>query len=254
MNRSWGNVAADPLRKPASELLTMLTEVAAGGGNLLLNVSPDADGVVPAWQLERLDALGEWLARHGAAVFDTRAGPRTVAVPRTDDEGGRDAVYLFCPYQPVDAVVVRGVPTRRVESVRALGAGVELAHRERVSAIDEVFNSDPIGDLVIEVPASVVDPLCTVIEVRSSPTARLIGRGARRRSVVGGRRREPCPAAQAVLGAGRSGELAAGAGLEGRWSGPVVVAAAAGPRRRGGSVPPAVRATTRRFLPARLAA
>jgi alpha-L-fucosidase len=171
MNRSWGNVASDPLRKPVSELLTMLTEVAAGGGNLLLNVSPDAGGVIPSWQIERLDALGAWLERHGEAVFDTRPGlaPWQFHGPTTRGDG---SLYLFCPYRPVDAVVVRGVPTRRVESIRAVGTGTELAHRERVSAIDEVFNHDPLGDLVIEVPAGAVDPLCTVIEVRSSPTAR----------------------------------------------------------------------------------
>jgi alpha-L-fucosidase len=165
MNRSWGNVAADPLRKPVSELVTMLTEVASAGGNLLLNVSPDGDGAVPAWQLERLDVLGAWVGDHGRAVFDTQAGldawqfhgPTT----RTDD-----ALYLFCPYRPVDAVVVRGVPTRQVRSIGVVGRDRVLAYRERVSAVDEVFNSDPVGDLVIEVPPEACDPLCTVIEIR----------------------------------------------------------------------------------------
>jgi alpha-L-fucosidase len=165
MNRSWGNVAADPLHKPASELLTMLTEVASGGGNLLLNVSPDGDGVVPAWQLARLDVLGRWLEGHGSAIFDTRAGlePWQFHGPTTRTDG---SLYLFCPYRPVDAVVVRGVPTRQVATIRALGTDQELAYRERVSAVDEVFNADPVGDLVIEVPADAVDALCTVIEVR----------------------------------------------------------------------------------------
>jgi alpha-L-fucosidase len=40
-------------------------------GNLLLDVGPEADGTIPAVQMERLKALGAWLKQNGEAIYDT---------------------------------------------------------------------------------------------------------------------------------------------------------------------------------------
>ena len=42
-------------------------------GNLLLNISPKADGSIPEEQKEILLALGDWLGKFGEAVYKTRA-------------------------------------------------------------------------------------------------------------------------------------------------------------------------------------
>lgn len=42
-------------------------------GNLLLNISPEADGTIPQGQKEILLAMGEWLKKYGEAVYSTRA-------------------------------------------------------------------------------------------------------------------------------------------------------------------------------------
>jgi len=54
---------------------------------------------------------------------------------------------------------------RRVTSVRAVASGTELPWQARVDAVNEIFSTDPPGDLVITVPESEIDPLCTVIAV-----------------------------------------------------------------------------------------
>jgi alpha-L-fucosidase len=71
--------------------------------------------------------------------------------------------------RPYDAVTVRGVPIRRVKSVRALGTGAELSHTSRCAVLDQMLNSDPMGELTIEVPESALDPLATVIAVEIAP-------------------------------------------------------------------------------------
>jgi hypothetical protein len=58
-----------------------------------------------------------------------------------------------------------------VRAVRDLATGTPLAHRERLAALDELINSDPEGELVIDVPERLVDPLATVIEVELRPDA-----------------------------------------------------------------------------------
>jgi len=42
-------------------------------GNLLLNISPKADGSIPQEQKDILLAMGAWLKKYGEAVYDTRA-------------------------------------------------------------------------------------------------------------------------------------------------------------------------------------
>ena len=42
-------------------------------GNLLLNISPKADGSIPQGQKDILLAMGDWLKRYGEGVYDTRA-------------------------------------------------------------------------------------------------------------------------------------------------------------------------------------
>ncbi len=42
-------------------------------GNLLLNISPKADGSIPQEQKEILLAFGDWLGKYGEAVYNTRA-------------------------------------------------------------------------------------------------------------------------------------------------------------------------------------
>jgi alpha-L-fucosidase len=42
-------------------------------GNLLLNISPKADGTIPAEQKDILLSMGAWLKKYGEAVYDTRA-------------------------------------------------------------------------------------------------------------------------------------------------------------------------------------
>lgn len=71
--RLWGYTHGERWR-PADVLLDMLVEAAGKGGNLLLNVGPDADGRLPAPFIDRAEALGRWLAVHGEAIYSVEAG------------------------------------------------------------------------------------------------------------------------------------------------------------------------------------
>jgi alpha-L-fucosidase len=164
MNDSWGYVPRDVRYKSTRALVDTLCEVAGRGGNLLLNVSPSPTGALPPEQVERLEAIGAWMDRNGDAIHGTTAGlePWQWYGPSTR-AGGRIFCHLL--QRPYETVTVRGLPVRRVRSVRALGTGVPLAHTSRSALIDLLFNSDPLGELVVEVPPEALDPLATVIEI-----------------------------------------------------------------------------------------
>jgi alpha-L-fucosidase len=167
MNRSWGWVPTDTEWKRARELTHTLIETAAKGGNLLLNVSPMADGALPAVERERLATIGAWMARHPGAIVGTEPGLEPWQFYGPSTRHG-DRLYLFLLARPYDSVSVRGIPIRRVRSVRHLASGTSLEHRSRCTVLDELLNPDPMGELVIDVPQSLVDDVCTVVELEIS--------------------------------------------------------------------------------------
>ena len=67
--------------------------------------------------------------------------------------------------RPYETVAVRGVRIKKVAGVRTLSPDVELKFRTSCAVADMIFNPDPIGELSIEVPERVLDPLATVIAV-----------------------------------------------------------------------------------------
>lgn len=75
MDQSFGHNAESRPQHFLSrdELLWMLVDIVAKGGNLLLNVGPrGVDAQIPEAQLTRLTWLSEWVAAHGDALFATR--------------------------------------------------------------------------------------------------------------------------------------------------------------------------------------
>ncbi len=76
VSRLWGLAEGEHWR-PTWQLMDMLCESSSKGGNLLLNVGPDAQGRIPQPFIERSDEIGNWLHAHGEAIYQTRAGDVT---------------------------------------------------------------------------------------------------------------------------------------------------------------------------------
>lgn len=56
----------------SEELILTLVDVISHGGNLLLDIGPQADGIIPLFMQERLLAIGSWLRVNGEAVYGSR--------------------------------------------------------------------------------------------------------------------------------------------------------------------------------------
>ena len=164
MNESWGYSPADTRYKSSRQLIHTLCEVAGRGGNLLLNISPMGDGRLPPEQLERLDAISGWMAKHGESIIGTEPGlePWQFYGPSTR-RGGR--VYAHLLMRPYETVTLRGVRVKRIEAVRALGTGEALKFRTRSSIPDMMTNRDPLGEVTVVVPESAVDEYATVLAI-----------------------------------------------------------------------------------------
>jgi alpha-L-fucosidase len=168
INESWGYNPSDTHHKSPRQLIHALCEVAGKGGNLLLNVSPMGDGTLPPEQVERLEVVAQWMAVHGESIVGTTPGLEPWQFYGPSTRKG-DRLFLHLLMKPYETVSVRGVPIKRTGAVRVLASGAALQHSTRCSIVDSLFNADPLGELTIVVPESVVDPYATVIAVDVPP-------------------------------------------------------------------------------------
>jgi alpha-L-fucosidase len=79
MGFSYGLNRAERIEhyKSARELVLVLVDLVSRGGNLLLDIGPDADGTIPPIMEERLLEVGEWLRVNGEAIYGTRFAGRS---------------------------------------------------------------------------------------------------------------------------------------------------------------------------------
>ncbi|QBG46734.1 alpha-L-fucosidase [Verrucomicrobia bacterium S94] len=56
----------------SGQLIRILAEIVSKNGTMILNVSPMADGTLPAEQVDSMRKIGAWLKRNGEAIYATR--------------------------------------------------------------------------------------------------------------------------------------------------------------------------------------
>lgn len=75
MNGHWGFNAWDDRWKTTKELTQKLVDIVSKGGNFLLNVGPNAYGVIPVVCQQNLLEIGEWLKLNGESIYGTTSSP-----------------------------------------------------------------------------------------------------------------------------------------------------------------------------------
>lgn len=126
MNGHWGYCSTDHFFKPADMLVKKLVECVSKGGNLLLNVGPDAKGNIPKESLEILSGIGNWMRRNSDSIYGCGYGelpkPEYGRVTRKGNK-----VYFHVMEGQVGYVPLIGISAGQVEKIRLLADGSELS-------------------------------------------------------------------------------------------------------------------------------
>lgn len=129
LGNSW-SYKPDDHYKSARQIVHMLADVVAKGGNYLLNVGPDANGELPTAAVARLAEIGAWMKINGEAIYATRpvAPYREGKVCFTrGKDGAVYAIYLMDEGEKVPATIaLKSVAPAAGATVRLLGSDVEL--------------------------------------------------------------------------------------------------------------------------------
>ena len=86
--------------KTPRELVNLLVNIVAKGGNMALNVSPQPDGRIPVDARESLYGFGQWMKTYGEAIYGTRVCAPYQSGNLSFTQKG-DTVYAISPPRPV---------------------------------------------------------------------------------------------------------------------------------------------------------
>jgi len=175
MNDTWGYKSDDNNFKSSETLLKNLIDIASKGGNYLLNIGPDSKGDVPPPEVERLQAVGKWLAVNGDAIYGTKAtlfGPEAGAYSPTEKDArgkpkfipswkwrsttGAHDIYIEFFEWPGETFHLDSVP-RKVTGAYLLAdpARKPLKITRTGAALD------------VKLPAKALDPVATVLVLKT---------------------------------------------------------------------------------------
>ncbi|HEY5584405.1 MAG TPA: alpha-L-fucosidase [Ruminiclostridium sp.] len=75
LNDTWGYIKDDNNWKNPETAIRMLVDINGKGGNFLLNVGPDAEGMIPQGSADILKTIGDWLKLNGDSIYETIPTP-----------------------------------------------------------------------------------------------------------------------------------------------------------------------------------
>jgi alpha-L-fucosidase len=162
MNDNWGFNSHDHNFKSLRRLIELLVETASKGGNLLLNIGPKSDGTFPDESVERLEAIGRWMAVNGSAIHGTTASPFAHAPFRATSKSNQ--LNLFISNWTTDGLPVPGLRTPIRKAYLLADPGRQALGVSRTES-----------GASLALPPAPPDPVCSVIVLEFDGKPEVVG-------------------------------------------------------------------------------
>jgi alpha-L-fucosidase len=147
-NGAWGYNKNDKNFKSVSDLIHYLVRAAGANANFLLNIGPMPTGKVQPEFVERLHAIGVWMAKNGDTVYGTRGGPITPRSWGVSTQKGSD-IFLHVLDWKDEYLALPDVP------------GIQSAHLFGSTAALELKPLN--GGWLLRLPKDGRDPIDTIV-------------------------------------------------------------------------------------------
>ncbi len=146
--------------KSTEQLVRMLIEIAAKGGNFLMNVGPRPDGELSVTEYDALAGIGAWMKVNGESIYGTDKS-RFIDLPWGWSTTGQGKIYLHVLDWPTDGKLV--VPGLRSAVKKAY---LLVDTRKRALPVSAVEDGKVIA-VGLEAPDPVASVL--VLEIKGEP-------------------------------------------------------------------------------------
>lgn len=149
-NDSWGFSSFDHNFKSPSEVIRLLCTIASKGGNLLINVGPDATGRIPRPSVDYFRIMGEWLHKNGESIYSTTYGP-VKPQPWGVITRKENRLYLHVFERPANGRLLIPTPQLKIPKAYFLDGKKSLRYAQTPEGVE------------ILLPAELPDPRVSVI-------------------------------------------------------------------------------------------
>ena len=159
---SWGYYRDEFTWKSPEMLVQMLVDGVAKGGNMILNVGPNARGEIEPRAVARLEAMGQWMRLHGRSIYG--CGPSDFPAPpdcRYTQNGNRLYLHLFA--WPFKSVRLKGL-AGSIEYAQLLNDASEIQFREG-GRVSHRLSEEAADTVILDVPVNKPPVAVPVIEL-----------------------------------------------------------------------------------------
>ena len=147
LGRAWKYVSNESF-KSARDVVRMLVETSAKGGNLLLGVGPDPQGRIPAGAASRLAQIGAWMRVNGEAIYGARPlPPYQAGAVRFTQKGGHGYAIVLDPSACARGgrLLVTGICPAPGTTAAILGSPPPLAWKPEAGGFSVPMPAAPAG-------------------------------------------------------------------------------------------------------------
>jgi len=159
LNNTWGFSKTDENWKSPKTVIKMLIDVVSKGGNLLINVGPDAMGNIPEGSVNVLDCVGKWLKKNGESIYGAKACADFPYQMRWGGLTGKGNIVYLHLLEPAFApthIKICNIETKAVKAY-LLSTGEELSIFQSYELARDEFR------FIVGYPKDKLDELDTVI-------------------------------------------------------------------------------------------